>query len=321
MIKYHQKGSVLFITFSVEEGLLFQANPLCTAIIQSCLVAASKLYPIKISHMTAEATHFHSMITVLDPDHVQAFIRHFKTESAHAINAILGRKKRTVWCDGYDSPRVLTLSKAIALISYTYCNPAKDNLVSSIEEYPGFSTWQMFRSGETTKRWKRFRRPQYRCLPPESHNLRGYTKEAQRLLDGSSEIETFTLQPNAWMEAFGIRDPEQQKRINDRIVERVLTLEKRAAEKRIREKKTVIGRQRLEQQKIDTSYRPDRKGRKTCCLSDNRSLRIQYIKKLKGLRKEGQAIRAKWIMGDRTAVYPPGLYPPSFPKLANVVGC
>jgi hypothetical protein len=28
MIKYHQKGSVLFITFSVEEGLLFQANPL-----------------------------------------------------------------------------------------------------------------------------------------------------------------------------------------------------------------------------------------------------------------------------------------------------
>ena len=81
------------MTFSVEEGLLFLSNPLCMSIIQSCLVAAYLLYPVRISHITVEATHIHMVITVLDPDHVNAFIRHFKTESAHAINTILGRKK------------------------------------------------------------------------------------------------------------------------------------------------------------------------------------------------------------------------------------
>ena len=320
-MKYHPKGSVLFVTFSVEEGLLFLSNPLCMSIIQSCLVAAYLLYPVRISHITVEATHIHMVITVLDPDHVNAFIRHFKTESAHAINTILGRKKRTVWCDGYDSPRILTLSKAMSVISYIYCNPAKDNLVSSINEYPGFSTWKMFTSGETTKMWKRFRRPQFRCLPGNSHNLRGYTKEAQRLFEESSETETFTLEPNAWLEAFGITDPEQQNRINNRIIERVLTLEKRAADKRIREKKTVIGRQRLQEQKIDIYYRPDRKGRKMWCLSDKRSIRVEYINMLKELRKNAREVLALWILGDRTAEYPPGLYPPSFPKLANVIGC
>ena len=179
----------------------------------------------------------------------------------------------------------------------------------------------MFTSGETTKMWKRFRRPQFRCLPGNSHNLRGYTKEAQRLFEESSETETFTLEPNAWLEAFGITDPEQQNRINNRIIERVLTLEKRAADKRIREKKTVIGRQRLQEQKIDIYYRPDRKGRKMWCLADKRSIRVEYINMLKELRKSAREVLALWILGDRTAEYPPGLYPPSFPKLANVIGC
>jgi len=204
-MKYHPRGSVLFVTFSVEEGLLFLSNPLCTAIIQSCLVATYLLYPVRISHITVEATHIHMVITVLDPDHVNAFIRHFKTESAHAINTIQGRKKRTVWCEGYDSPRILTLSKAMSVISYIYCNPAKDNLVSSINEYPGFSTWKMFTSGETTKMWRRFRRPQFRCL------------------------------------------------------------------------------------------------------ADKRSIRVEYINMLKELRKKAREVLARWILGDRTAEYPPGL--------------
>ena len=65
----------------------------------------------------------------------------------------------------------------------------------------------------------------------------------------------------------------------------------------------------------------DRKGRKMWCLADKRSIRVEYINMLKELRKNAREVLALWILGDRTAEYPPGLYPPSFPKLANVIGC
>jgi hypothetical protein len=42
-MKYHPHGSVLFCTFTLEEGLLLLANPLCQAIVKSCLAAACVL--------------------------------------------------------------------------------------------------------------------------------------------------------------------------------------------------------------------------------------------------------------------------------------
>jgi REP element-mobilizing transposase RayT len=318
-MKYHPNGSVLFVTFTVEEGLLLLSNPLCLAIIQSCLAAAQSLYPVRISHFLVEATHIHLVITVYNPEHVPAFMRHFKTESAHMINSLLGRKKRTLWCEGYDSPTVLTFAKAMMVIAYIYSNPAKDSLVPSIDEYPGFSSWRMFTEGQCVKVWKRLRRPQFRALTKDSHNLRGYTKEAARLLADSSELQNFKLEPNAWLEVFGVTDPIEQQRMNARVIERVRTLEGRAARAREREKKSVIGRERLITQRFDLTYRPSRKGKRMWCLAERRAIRMAYIRMFKKLKQEARRVLALWRQGDMTERYPPGLYPPSFPKLANVL--
>ena len=56
------------------------------------------------------------------------------------LNRILSRSKRTIWCDGDDIPTVLTLRRALVAIAYLYANQVKDNLESTIENYPGFST-------------------------------------------------------------------------------------------------------------------------------------------------------------------------------------
>ena len=160
-MKYHPHGSVLFCTFSLEEGLLLLSNPLCQAIIKSCLARAQALCPVKICHIVTEATHVHLILVVDNPDDVYGFIRNFKVETAHMFNRLLGRDKRTVWCEGYDSPIVLTPVRALAAIAYMYSNPAKDNLERSIDEYPGFSSWQMFLKGDLVKTWKRLRRFQF----------------------------------------------------------------------------------------------------------------------------------------------------------------
>jgi REP element-mobilizing transposase RayT len=319
-MKYHPHGSVLFCTFSLEEGLLLLANPLCQGIIKSCLARACVKYPVKVCHIIAEATHVHLVLVVIDPDHVQQFFRYFKTESAHMINGLLGRDKRTLWCAGYDSPVVLTPKRALIAIAYLYANPAKDNLETSIDRYPGFSSWKMFQSGDLTRQWKRLRRPQFTPIPRDANNLRGYTKRAEEILDASNDMQTFTLEPSAWMEAFGYHSPEQQRKLNELLIARVRTLEERAEKKRLQERKRVMGRDRLIAQVFDTTYRPKRSGRRMWCLSEKRSVRVEFIRFFKALMQKARAVRERWKLGDVTVPYPPGLYPPSMPKLANAFG-
>lgn len=150
-MKYHPHGSVLFATFSIEQGILLLCNPLCEAILKSCLARAQFMYPVRVVAFLIEGTHIHLVLVVDNPDDVPAFIRHFKTESAHALNRILGRRKRTIWCEGYDSPVVLTLLRTLMVLTYIYSNPAKDDLEKSIDRYPGVSSWKMLRK-ENTKR-------------------------------------------------------------------------------------------------------------------------------------------------------------------------
>ena len=72
-MKYHPHGSVLFCTFSLEEGLLLLSNPLCRIIIESCLARAQTLCPVKICHIVTEATHVHMILVVDNPDDVPGF--------------------------------------------------------------------------------------------------------------------------------------------------------------------------------------------------------------------------------------------------------
>ena len=269
--------------------------------------------------MIVEATHVHLVMVVINPDDVEGFFRYFKAESAHMINGLLGRNKRTLWCEDYDSPIVLTPLRALIAIAYLYSNPAKDNLEVSIDRYPGFSSWKMFQSGSLSRHWKRLRRPQFTQIPRDANNLRGYTKIAENILNASQEIQTFTLEPNAWMEAFGYHSAEEQQRINEQLIARIRFLEARAEQKRIREKKHVLGRDRLLSQVFDTTYRPKRSGRRMWCLSEKRRVRVEFIRFFRALMEKARAVREMWKLGDVTVPYPPGLYPPSMPKLANVI--
>ncbi len=316
-MKYHPHGSVLFCTFALEQGLLLLANPLCQALIQSCLARANELHPVRICHILVESTHVHLVLVVINPEDVAGFMRSFKTESAHMINRLLGRRKRTLWCESYDSPIVLSPLRALIAIAYLYSNPAKDNLESSIDRYPGFSSWEIFQSGRYTREWKRLRRFHFSKIPKGANNIRGYSKIAAEILEQSNEMQKFTLEPNAWMESFGYRSKEAQQMMNDRLVARIRLLESRAAKKRLREKKHVLGRERLITEVFDTSYLPQRKGRQMWCLSDKRSLRVKFIGSFKVLMDKARTVRDMWREGKVTMPYPPGLYPPSMPRLAN----
>ena len=297
--------------------MLLLSNPLCEAVVKSCLTRAQFLHPVTLCHFLVESTHVHMVLVVDNPHDVQGFIGRFKTESAHLLNRLLGRKKRTVWCDGYDSPVVLTPTRAMACITYLYANPAKDNLEDSIDAYPGLSSWQMYQKRSHTRNWKYFRRPAVKALARDSHNLRGYTKEAKSILEGTKKTFAFTIKPNAWMEAFGIVDPAEQEKMNQRILTFIRHREERARKQRKRDKKGVIGADRLVAQPLDRYYEPKRSGRRMWCLADKKSIRVSFIATLKRLIDKARQVYRKWFLGDFSEPYPLGLYPPGMPKLAE----
>jgi hypothetical protein len=258
------------------------------------------------------------MLMVVDnPDDVPGFVGRFKTESAHMFNSVLGRDKRTVWCDGYDSPVVLTTSRALEAIAYLYANPAKDGLEDSIERYPAASSWNAYTSGNTTKRVPKVPRRAFRTLTPDSHNLRGYAKEAERLRGQATGEVSITINPDAWMQALGEDSAEDQRALSEQLLTRVQELEAEARRVRAAGGKRVIGAARLIAQPIDRYYRSKRKGRRMWCLSDDTSLRVRFINHLKDLIAAASATLERWRCGDFSEPYPLGLYPPLMPKLAE----
>lgn len=305
----------MFATASLEQGLLLLANPLCQSILKSCLAKALSWFPVRLCHFVVEANHVHMVYVVKNPSDACKFMGYFKAEVAHRMNKLFGWKKRTVWCEGYDSPVILSPTRALITIAYLYSNPAKDSLEESIDRFPGLSSWKMFRTGQHTVKWKHIRRSAFRFLAKDAHTLQGYTREAERILNSTKRTQEFQIQPNAWLEAYGISDPDEQNVWNSRLVERIRTLEVRAKEQRQVRKSAVIGRAKLMSQKMTLNYKSNRSGKRMWCLSHKRSDRVAFIENLKILIKLADVVFTNWHLGDYSVSYPPGLFPPGMPKI------
>ena len=143
--KYFPHNSVIFCTSRIEQGLPLVCTHNLNFIINGILAKATSIYNVEVNHHIFMSNHFHIILRVINPEDVQAFFRYIKTEIAHAVNRLLGRRKRTVWVDRYDSPIVLDAEKLLHLVTYLYLNPVKANLVESIDHYPGVSSWKMFK--------------------------------------------------------------------------------------------------------------------------------------------------------------------------------
>jgi len=306
------------VVVSLEQGLLLPANPLCRFIIESCLARAQALHPVTICHYLVEGSHIHFFIYVEEPDTLVHFIERFKTESAHYINSMLGRKKRTVWCKSYSCTPVLTLSRAIEKIVYIYTNPAKDSLETSIENYPGLSSWAQFKSKKYRKCIKRLHRPMIPYLPERFYSKYQYKRRMRDLKDNASSSHQLTLQPDAWMKYFDITNSKEAKKLNEQIVEFIKAKELEFEKIRKDEGKSVIGARALKAAHLDPDYMPHRTGKKMWCLCDDKDLRISYIKWAKEIKNKARVVYEHWKNGDFSVSFPPGVFPPAIPKLSNM---
>ena len=320
--KFYNRGDVLFITASIEEGLALPPNVLINSMLLSVLSRAQRMYPIIIDSISISATHIHMIVVVLNPENVSNFMKYFKAESAHALNRMRGVKKRTIWCAGYDSPPIYkSIGRLKGKMAYTLANPVKDDLVENIAEYPGINSLKYLISGREEVKipclW--MPRCRYTKLPtkrPSQGEFLDYLKNIQKTCQSMRQY--LVISPGAAMKAMGVKDKAERAQLIEHVKARVQRIQEDAAELRAKEDRTAIGPAKLVKTPILDSYTPERTGKKMIVIADRRR-RKRVIRRFRELVKQAKFVVSRWKLGDFSLRYPKGLFPPSMPRLVNAV--
>ena len=314
--KYHIPKSVILVTTSIEVGLLLLPTPVVETIIWSALARAYALYPVKICAFVIMGNHIHFIFYIEIPENIRGFMERFKTEVSHCINRLLGRRQRTVWMKSYDSPIILDQARVEKAIAYINANPAKANLVDSIDEYPGLSSWRMIKQKRLERDCPWIHRTDVGRfgigMTSQSHLI------AFRMRDQAEESHIFKIEPNAWMKAFRITEQSEIDEVNERIVERTRLLEEEARELRIKQRRKVMGAHKLVTQRPNLHYKSKRRGRCSSCISTDRKLKMKFQVVLADYAETAKRVYHNWLEGDFTEEFPKGLYPPAKPKDGNL---
>ncbi|MBL7662556.1 transposase [bacterium] len=314
--KFYKNNDLIMVTFRTEEGLPFVPLEFMNKLIYSALAKGQELYPVELAGYTFELNHGHLFIRVTDPELVPKFIGYIKQETAHYLNRLLGRRKRTVWCEGYDSPVLLDYQKALDSFGYGILNPVKDCLVSKMSEYPGVSSYNLMMEGTNSVNCTAIARDSV----PRIKNPTAPYNENDNIVKILEELNQttakLTIDPYCWKSCF-----YETQQMNPDEFENLVKLSIENKEKEFilaRKNKTVIGRKLLKRSSILKKHTPATWGRKMICLSNYEDLRKQFIKHYRSLATQAYQVYLSWKKGLRDLEFPPGMFPPSFPRLSNL---
>jgi len=302
-----------FVTSRIQTGLPLVPSLPLNLILNGILAKASQLYPVKLCHYVFMANHFHMIFVPLDPEDASNFIKYVKGESAHAVNRLLGRRQRTVWAKGFDSPVILDAEKCVDKIAYIYANPAKAGLVDSVEEFPGISSWRMFASGKNSKLCTKVPRQKLLSLSSPSLTVGEQQKIFKYFSKVGKQLELH-LQPDAWIDCFPgeVESAHAKELILAEVREREALYRKERDEKG----RSPIGSLRLRTQSMGKSYISSTFGKRMICLGNTKEIRVRFLRHYLNLCDLAAKVYSAWKLGDLSHRIPPGLFSPKIPPLA-----
>lgn len=303
------------LTFRTEEGLPLPATPYIRLIVESIFAAAQSRYSVTICHFVVMANHIHMLIVVEYPEVIDDFVGYIKRELAHAINRFLGRRKRTVWCEGYDSPVILDPEKVIDRIVYMLTNPQRAKLVERIEDYPNVTSWEALISGPIERTRRRIARDDIPKLPGRILSLNEQEKLAEQLESLGRDENTLFIDPDAWMNCFPELDDISREDVNSEILCRI-----RAEEQNLQKCRTspVIGAHSLKLQAMQQPFTPKKFGKRMICLASTRQRRIPFLSWFHDFSLVAEEAIKTWREGNPWSRPPPGFFAPGGMLFSNL---
>lgn len=308
-------GTVIEVTFRTEEGLPLVPTDYMRLILLGIITRAQSLFPVTICHFVVMSNHIHMILVVQDPAAVKDFVGAVKRESAHAVNHLLGRRKHTIWCDGYDSAVILDPEKVVERIVYIYTNPQKANLEETIDRYPNLTTWDAFLKGGLEQTVRRIPRCCIPKLPKTTLSAYEQKRFSAKLLDRSMSGGVLLIEPDAWLDCFAETRDADPTRYKQEIVAKIRAEERRLAQARTQ---PVLGAITLRTQTIDVPFIPKKYGLRMVCLSTLKELRIAFLSWFKKQCSDAADAALRWKNGEALAMPPPGFFLPGGFLRSNV---
>lgn len=299
------------ITSRTESGLYFIPTEFMNDILMGILATAAQRYEVDVCHYYWTTNHFHLILIPRMTNAIPKFMKYIKQESSHAINRLLGRRRRTVWCARYDSPIVLTASSIAKYIAYTYTNPEKDRIIDSIDNFTGVSSWKRYKHKKHSISAKRI--PRNAITPLD--NPTNITREERKTLASKyknlgSETYSFRLKPYACVTCF-----EETSHLSNSEIDEMIEAEMGKIREEIPADKTPIhDRKSLLMVQIKLDYQPKKFGKKMIAICDDVKLRKDFISWFKGIREQAREVYEKWKKFHLDIPWPAYLIPPAKPK-------
>jgi hypothetical protein len=270
--------------------------------------------------------HIHLLFVSKDRMQATRFYGEIKKKITESMKALLGIHQLNLWDADPSLVAVLDAKVAITRIAYFFCNPAKADLVDSISEYPGLSSWEAFNqnlsgpvNAKHTIRAPWIRIPTMESLPSTNLTDRQDAFITQKLLASAKKTHEIVIQPNLWLQCFGITDPAHVARANKAILRRIKLGEEQARELREREGKSVVGAERLIQVRIMAPHTPKRNpnDRRIYFVTSSPTLAFQFKEQFRRFCDKCREVYLKLCRGEYKVEWPPGAIPAAAPPTSN----
>ena len=323
--RYIESNSLYEVVFRARRGLPFACLKVIELIIKSALARTQRDCKVLLCHFLWMANHPHILLIAKDAAQLVRFYGELEKRITDSLKRLLDMEYLDLWEGRPSVIRIADMEAAIERVVYLYCNPSKAGLISSIDQYPGYSSWRQFQktrsalSARITEKVPWIRLPDISRVP--RRNLSGRQDDflARKMRSKASKFHRLTLLPNAWMKCFGIRGSKEIEQVNQNIQQAIYSNEGQYHVERLVQRKSVLGLNGLKQQPIMAAHVPQRKSRKIFVIARDNDLRCAIIEATQRICELCYECYESYLRGCFLVRWPPGTFPPPLPPLANAL--
>ena len=236
-------------------------------------------------------------------------------ELSGLIHRLTGVCNKRLWSTKFKATELLTPEIVMEKLDYIYSNPVASNLVESIEDWEGFSSWHELNDGGTRSfRWISDSLIENR-LPKEQFTDRSISS----LVDSISKIggapRPFQCEPFFWKRCFRETRSKSDTELRQKLFNSIKESENQFREKRETDDFPVMGADKLRYQSIYKNYKSRKFGSTPTCESTCQETAKQFRDAYKAFKENCFKIYEAWKKGMFELLLPPGaFYPPLKPR-------
>ena len=303
-----------------REGLPLPPTRLTNQLLTGILARTQRDDKVTLCNFVNMNNHDHQHVVPKESDMMVKFYMEYQKKVTDSVRKLTRNARLNLWEGRPAVVMMQGVEDVVRRLVYIFLNPAKAGLVKSIDEYPGLSSWNAFKSCAASvdaeviikARWTPASKLKplplnNRLSPKADDEMVNYVKSHEDSIEYDLVVKPF-----AWLKSYGITAPQEIESIRQRVIREVYEAEAAIAKERREKSEGVIGAEKLRRQEYLKSHTPKKKERKVYVFCCDDVVRPQVIKAIKRIDTECDACY-KDLKSGLPHEWPPGTFIPWIP--------